>query len=70
MNKLLVGETVLVLGAGGLLGTKVTKHALDQGAKVLAVDLSLDNLKTRLLKDGVDITNPNLSLSILDITAE
>ena len=70
MNKLLAGEVVLVVGAGGLLGTKVTKYALEQGAKVLAVDLSLDYLQTGLSKNGVDITNPNLSLSILDITVE
>jgi NAD(P)-dependent dehydrogenase (short-subunit alcohol dehydrogenase family) len=70
MNKLLVGESVLVIGAGGLLGTKVTKYALEQGANVLAVDLSLDYLQTELSKNGVDITNANLSLSILDITVE
>ena len=70
MSNLLVGEAVLVIGAGGLLGTKVTKYALEQGAKVLAVDLSLDYLQTELSKNGVDITNANLSLSILDITVE
>ena len=70
MNKLLVGENVLVIGAGGLLGSKVTKHALEQGAKVLAVYLSLDHLQAILSKEGIDITNPNLSCSSLDITVE
>jgi NAD(P)-dependent dehydrogenase (short-subunit alcohol dehydrogenase family) len=70
MNNLLVGETVLIVGAGGLLGAKVTRYALEQGAKVLAVDLSLDNLKARLLEEGIDITNSNLSCSNLDITVE
>ncbi len=70
MNNLLVGENVLVIGAGGLLGTKVTKHALEQGAKVIAVDLSLDNLQARLSKEGIDIANSNLSCASLDITVE
>lgn len=70
MNNLLVGESVLVIGAGGLLGTKVTKYALEQGAKVIAADLSLDNLQARLSKEGIDIANSNLSFARLDITAE
>jgi len=70
MSDLLVGETVLIIGAGGLLGTKVTKHSLEQGAKVIAVDLSLDHLHAKLSKEGVDLTNSNLSCFSLDITAE
>jgi len=70
MNGLLVGEAILIIGAGGLLGTKVTKNALEQGAKVIAVDLSLDHLQARLAKEGIDITNSNLCCSSLDITAE
>mgnify|MGYP002700164833 CR=1 FL=1 len=53
-----------------MLGRKVTKHALEQGAKVLAVYLSLDHLQAILSKEGIDITNPNLSCSSLDITVE
>jgi NAD(P)-dependent dehydrogenase (short-subunit alcohol dehydrogenase family) len=70
MNNLLVGETVLIVGAGGLLGVKVTRYALEQGAKVIAVDLSVDYLQAKLLKEGVDITNLNLSCSSLDVTVE
>ena len=70
MNNLLVGESVLIIGAGGLLGTQVTKHALEQGSKVIAVDLSMDNLQVRLSKEGIDITNSNLVCSSLDITVE
>jgi NAD(P)-dependent dehydrogenase (short-subunit alcohol dehydrogenase family) len=70
MNNLLVGETVLIVGAGGLLGVKVTRYALEQGAKVIAVDLSVDYLQARLSKEGVDITNLNLSCSSLDVTVE
>jgi len=70
VNNLLVGDTVLIIGAGGLLGTKVTRHALEQGAKVIAVDLSVDHLQARLSKEGIDITNSNLSCYSLDITVE
>jgi NAD(P)-dependent dehydrogenase (short-subunit alcohol dehydrogenase family) len=70
MNNLLVGESVLVIGAGGLLGAKVTKNALEQGAKVIAVDLSFDHLQANLSKEGIDITNSNISCSSLDITVE
>jgi NAD(P)-dependent dehydrogenase (short-subunit alcohol dehydrogenase family) len=70
MNKLLVRECVLVIGAGGLLGTKVTKNALEQGAKVIAVDLSVDDLQEKLSKEGIDITDSHLSCSALDITVE
>lgn len=70
MNNLLAEESVLIIGAGGLLGTQVTKNALEQGAKVIAVDLSLDGLQEKLSKEGIDITNSNLSCSSLDITVE
>ncbi|GAC33436.1 oxidoreductase [Paraglaciecola polaris] len=70
MNNLLVGESILVIGAAGLLGTQITKHALEQGANVIAVDLSSDNLQASLSKKGVDLTNLNLSCSSLDITVE
>jgi NAD(P)-dependent dehydrogenase (short-subunit alcohol dehydrogenase family) len=70
MDNLLVGQTILVIGAGGLLGTKVTKHVIDQGAKVIAVDLSVAHLQDRFLKEGIDINNSNLVCSSLDITIE
>jgi NAD(P)-dependent dehydrogenase (short-subunit alcohol dehydrogenase family) len=70
MDSLLVGQTILVIGAGGLLGTKVTKHALEQGAKVIAVDLSVAHLQDRFTKEGIDIDNANLVCSSLDITIE
>lgn len=70
MNNLLVKECVLVIGAGGLLGAQVTKNALEQGATVIAVDLSLAGLQEKLSKEGIDIANPNLSCSSLDITVE
>lgn len=70
MNNLLARDTVLIIGAGGLLGTKVTKHALEQGAKVIAVDLSVNHLQARLSKEGIDVTGSNLVCSSLDITVE
>ena len=68
MNNLLVGESILVVGAGGLLGVKVIKGALDQGAKVIALDLSLKNLQDNLSKEGIDLTSSNIVCSSLDIT--
>ncbi|PHQ94055.1 MAG: flagellin modification protein A [Pseudoalteromonas sp.] len=70
MNNLLVKETILVIGAGGLLGIQVTKHALEQGAKVIAVDISLTNLHDKLSKENIDITNQKLSCVSLDVTVE
>jgi len=70
MNNILANERVLIIGAGGLLGTKVTKQALEQGAKVIAVDLSIEHIQTRLSKEGIDITNSNLSFCRLDVTVE
>jgi len=70
MNNLLAGESVLVIGGGGLLGTKVIKQTLEQGAKVIAVDISLTNLHDKLSKENIDVTNPKLSCASLDITVE
>lgn len=70
MKDLLVGEQILVVGAGGLLGTKVTKSALQQGAKVIAADISLDILQANLIKEGIDITNSHLTCCSFDITDE
>ena len=70
MNNLLVDECILVIGAGGLLGTQVTKHALEQGAKVIAVDISVEHLQARLSKEGIDIADSNLIFLSLDVTSE
>lgn len=70
MNNVLAGEKVLVIGAGGLLGANVVKHAIEQGAEVIAVDLSLENLQKKLIAEDIDIENSMLSLLSLDVTIE
>ena len=70
MNNLLIGESILVVGAGGLLGVQVTKHALEQGAKVIAVDLSVKKLQDKLLQEGIDVSSSNISCMSLDLTIE
>jgi len=70
MSNLLVGECILVVGAAGLLGSSVTRHALEHGAKVIAVDLSTVRLQEKLLNQGIDITSSNLSFCSLDVTVE
>ncbi|MDU0356115.1 oxidoreductase [Paraglaciecola aquimarina] len=70
VKHLLGGECILVAGAGGLLGSQVTKHALSQGARVIAADIGIDNLKSRLIGAGVDINDSNISCHSFDITVE
>ncbi|USD60247.1 SDR family oxidoreductase [Vibrio sp. SCSIO 43140] len=70
MNALLTGKTILIAGAGGLLGSKIVPAALEQGATVIAADLNVEGMKQRLEGVGVDLTNSALSLFELDITKE
>jgi NAD(P)-dependent dehydrogenase (short-subunit alcohol dehydrogenase family) len=67
---MLTDKKVLVLGASGLLGTKVVKSLLQHGSKVIAVDLEIERLKERLKEFNVDIESSVLSISSLDITNE
>ncbi|RKF17813.1 SDR family oxidoreductase [Alginatibacterium sediminis] len=70
MNNLLSAQKVLVLGAGGFLGSKITKKALEQGAQVIAVDLKIEDLQVRLHRQGIDLDDSNVSLFELDVTSE
>ncbi len=67
---MLANKNILVAGASGLLGAKVVKTLLEHGSQVLAVDLNVDRLKTRLTETGVDVENPALSFATLDVTDE
>ncbi|MFH4151158.1 SDR family NAD(P)-dependent oxidoreductase, partial [Acinetobacter baumannii] len=60
----------LVAGAGGLLGTRLVAAILEQGAKVIAADINLESMATRLSSVGVNTTNEKLSLVSLDVTNE
>ncbi|MEZ8144274.1 flagellin modification protein A [Enterovibrio norvegicus FF-454] len=70
MENLLDRKTFLIVGAGGLLGSKIVLEALDQGAKIIAADVDLNSMKTRLSSVGVDIGSENLLLLEFNITEE
>lgn len=66
----LENKNILVIGAGGLLGSEVVKSLLGSGAKVIATDIDTDNLASKLEKMGIDKHNSNLSMQNIDITDE
>lgn len=70
MHNLLSSKTILVAGAGGLLGGVVVKDAMKQGAQVIAADINLDGMKNRLDSLGVNIESSQLKFKSLDITDE
>lgn len=70
MNNLLKNKTVLVAGAGGLLGSKIVTEALAQGAKVIAADLDIDKVKINLKRLNPELSYGNLEFKKLDITSE
>lgn len=70
MNNLLNNKKVLIAGAGGLLGTKVVKHALLQGAQVVAADINVDLMREKLSAQQVELSCAELILLPLDVTNE
>lgn len=61
MNDYLIGKKIVVIGASGLLGIKIIEALLLQGAKVIAADINLENLKKTVTN------NKNIELVQLDI---
>lgn len=49
------GKKILVVGAAGLLGATLVKELVAQGAKVVAVDISLERLEKKLIENGLDL---------------
>lgn len=70
MEKLLEEKTILVVGAGGLLGSHLVAEILNQGAKVIAVDINIDSMTERLKSVGVEPINSDIRLLTLDVTNE
>jgi len=66
----LVGKTILVTGAAGLLGKAVVKYLFEQGAFVIATDLDKDQLAESLASNKIDITHERLQLETLDLLDE
>ncbi|EMO4162966.1 oxidoreductase [Morganella morganii] len=70
MTKLLENKTILVTGAGGLLGTNLIAAILSHGANVIATDIDVDIMSEKLTATGVDINQNNVTIDKLDITNE
>lgn len=70
MQNLLENKTILVAGAGGLLGSHLVPEILKQGAHIIAVDIHLDKMSERLKNAGVNLQNPKISLQELNVTNE
>lgn len=64
---MLNNKTILIAGAGGLIGRAVVKACLAQGSSVIATDLDKDNLKLRLQADGIRLADNKLQLATLDL---
>jgi NAD(P)-dependent dehydrogenase (short-subunit alcohol dehydrogenase family) len=67
MNNMLNGKKIVVTGAGGLLGANVVKSILEAGGAVVATDISLGDLKTRLSSFGANNLDDNLTILELNI---
>lgn len=60
-------KTILVTGAGGLIGRAVVKACLEHGAYVIATDLDQHVLKQKLEADGISQSDDKLRLATLDL---
>ncbi len=72
MNELfsIAGKVAIITGAGGVLGGNIAKHFIQQGAKVVAVDIRQEPLDARVaeLKEyGEDVIG--IIGNVLDVTS-
>lgn len=70
MNNQLEKQKILVAGAGGLLGVKIAKGALQQGASIIAADIDVDTMRKRFLSEGIETANGTVEYVKLDVTNE
>ena len=68
MNNLLNNKTILIAGAGGLLGSQIVKSALEQGASVVAADINSKKMQNLLNSLNINIDNSCLKFVEMDIT--
>lgn len=52
---ILSGKKILVAGAGGLLGSTLVRDLLREGAVVIAADINVDQMLSRLSEHGVSL---------------
>lgn len=64
---MLKDKKILVTGAAGLLGAILVKELLAQGATVVAADISLERLNSRLAALGIDVGNAGIMLQQIDL---
>lgn len=70
MEKLLENKTILIAGAGGLLGAHLVSSILKQGATIIAVDMIYDSMLKKLSELEIDLNSEFIKLFELDITDE
>lgn len=70
MKEQLFDKKILVVGAGGLLGSQLVASILEQGAKVIATDICLEKTKNNLESLGVNLDSSSIDFLKLDITNE
>ncbi|ATG76499.1 oxidoreductase [Pseudoalteromonas sp. 1_2015MBL_MicDiv] len=62
----LKNKTILIVGAGGLLGANVVKASQRLGAKIVAADICIKTLSEKLLQSDVELEQ--VAFESLDIT--
>lgn len=66
---MLANKTIIIMGAGGLLGSQLTLESLNQHAKVIAVDENVDLMRDRLKSLNIN-EDENINFRKVDITNE
>ena len=61
---------IAIVGAGGLLGSKLVAAVLNEGVQVIAADINPQSMCAKLAEIGVDTNNSALSICELDVTDE
>ncbi len=69
MKGLLDNKTILIAGAGGLLGSRLVTGILEQGANVIAADIKVDKMRSLLTELNVDVKSSSLKLLSLDMVS-